>query len=482
MSDRDKQLREAAYQEVETHKSLVESDRFRLGYHLMPPVGLLNDPNGFIQYKGVYHLFYQWNPFKTEHGAKFWGHYTSRDLVNWEHHEIALAPSDWFDKNGCYSGSAIEHNGKMYLFYTGNVKDEDNNRESYQVLVESEDGFTFDKKGVVVELPEGYTAHFRDPKVWKRDDYFYMVVGAQSEDLTGKAALLRSSDLYKWEHLGAIAGAHVGSLKDFGYMWECPDLFELDGEEVLILSPQGLEPEGMLYQNIYQAGYFIGKMDYENVRFDHGEFVEMDRGFEFYAPQTTEDDQGRRLLFGWLGLPEEREEDHPTIEYKWIHAMTLPRELRVKDGKLYQLPVEELKKLRHGEVIYQNVVLNEEEQAFAGVDGERLEYELTFNESPAGEVTIQMRNHATITYSPEKERLTLSRISFVDDKTIEERHCEISELKNLRVFLDSSSIEMFVNGGAEVFTARIYPDENEKNITFKTGQPTSVQLQAWMLY
>ncbi|KMJ56571.1 sucrose-6-phosphate hydrolase [Bacillus sp. LL01] len=482
MIDRDIQLREAAYKEVEKHKATVEEDHFRLGYHLMPPVGLLNDPNGFIQFNGVYHLFYQWNPFSTGHGAKFWGHYTSEDLVHWDHHEIALAPSDWFDKNGCYSGSAIEHEGKMYLFYTGNVKDENNQRESYQVLVESRDGFTFEKKGVVVELPDDYTAHFRDPKVWKHGEYYYMVVGAQSKELTGKVALLRSSDLYDWKHLGAIAGAHMGSLEDFGYMWECPDLFELDGEDVFIFSPQGIEADGILYNNIYQAGYFIGKMDYENVRYNHGEFIEMDRGFEFYAPQTTLDDKGRRILFGWLGIPEEREEDHPTIEHKWIHAMTLPRELRVRDGKLLQLPVEELKKLRHDEVSYPDVVLNETEQAFVGIEGERLEFELELEKQPTGPITIELRNHASIIYSPEKKRFTLTRISFVDGKTIEERHCQLEELRNFRVFLDSSTIEIFINDGEEVFTARIYPDVEDKSITFKSGQAASVQLRGWMLY
>lgn len=130
----------------------------------MPPVGLLNDPNGLIQWKGIYHVFYQWQPFKTGHGAKFWGHYTSTDLVNWQHEEAALAPSDWFDQNGCYSGSAFIDNGQMHVMYTGNVRDEQGNRETYQCLAVSEDGIHFQKKGVVATLPEGFTAHFRDPR------------------------------------------------------------------------------------------------------------------------------------------------------------------------------------------------------------------------------------------------------------------------------------------------------------------------------
>src|SRR5690606_39202751 len=175
------------------YKEVVASDPYRLHYHLMPPVGLLNDPNGFVFYQGKYHMFYQWNPFKTEHGAKFWGHYVSDDLVHWEEAPYALAPDSWFDKDGCYSGSAIVHDDKMFLFYTGNVKDEEGNRESYQCVAVSEDGFTFEKKGPVIQVPPGYTAHFRDPKVLYRDNQWYMVLGAQTEAEQGEVVLYAST-------------------------------------------------------------------------------------------------------------------------------------------------------------------------------------------------------------------------------------------------------------------------------------------------
>jgi beta-fructofuranosidase len=481
MSDLDQSLRKRAYEEVETYKEVVESDYYRLNYHVMPPVGLLNDPNGFIQFNGVYHLFYQWNPFKTGHEAKFWGHYTSCDLVNWQHENIALTPSDWFDKNGCYSGSAIEHDGKLYVFYTGNVKDENNERETYQVMAVSNDGETFEKKGVVIELPEGYTAHFRDPKVWQHEEQFYLIIGAQSEDLTGKATLFRSRNLTDWEHLGPIAGAHIGPFADFGYMWECPDLFELDGQDVLVFSPQGLEPDGIYYQNLYQAGYVVGKLDYNNSHYDHGSFVELDRGFEFYAPQTTVDDQGRRILIGWLGMPEEREEDHPTIEHKWIHAMTIPRELKLVDGKLYQLPAAELQKLRKEEVCYESVELSAKAQDFKGIEGDSLEIYLEALETITEPITIHIRNNVNIVYYPTDQLVKLDRISFVDGKTVEERFCHLNELKNLRIFLDTSSIEFFVNDGEEVFSARMYPKKEDQGISFAADGNEKVKITAWKL-
>lgn len=145
-SEREQKLIEQAYAEVEKYETLVNRDRYRLRYHLMPPVGLMNDPNGLIDWNGTYHVFYQWMPFRTGHGAKFWGHYTSPDLVHWQAAPIALAPSEWYDKDGCYSGSAINCDGKLVLFYTGNVKDEQGNRQTYQCMAVSEDGIHFTKK------------------------------------------------------------------------------------------------------------------------------------------------------------------------------------------------------------------------------------------------------------------------------------------------------------------------------------------------
>ena len=474
MEGRALQLISDANAEVQKHQETVESDYYRLGYHLMPPVGLLNDPNGFIQYKGTYHLFYQWNPFKTGHGAKFWGHYISKDLIHWTHEEIALAPSDWFDKNGCYSGSAVSADGKMKLFYTGNVKDEQGNRETYQCLAESEDGVHFTKKGVVVELPDGYTAHFRDPKVWNHDDHWYMIVGAQSEDLQGKAALLKSVDLKEWHLLGNIAGSNEGQLGDFGYMWECPDLFSLHGKDVLIVSPQGLKPEGMLYNNVYQSGYFVGELNYETGKMSHGRFVELDRGFEFYAPQTTVDDKGRRLLFAWMGVPEQAEDQHPTIAHQWVHAMTLPRELVLVDEKLYQRPVAELDEQRVDEVLYENEVVASEMKQLEGVNGDQLELVVDVINNDAERFEIALRDEARIIYDVREERLTLERKSFSDnERAIEARHCKLTQLQQLRIFLDTSSIELFVNEGEEVFTARLFPEKENKNITINAVNGTT---------
>ena len=465
MSDKEQLLIQKADEEVRKYKDLVEQDPYRLRYHLMPPVGLLNDPNGLIQFKGLYHVFYQWNPFELAHGAKYWGHYTSKDMIHWEAQPVALAPSEWYEKNGCYSGSAVESAGKLYLFYTGNVKRADGGRETYQCLAVSSDGMKFEKYGPVIKLPEGYTAHFRDPKVWKKGDVWYMVLGAQTLSEKGAIVLYCSKDLYQWTKVGRIAGAEMNGLVDFGYMWECPDLIRLNGKDILLTSPQGLEPSGYLYHNIFQSGYFVGELDYKSPRFQHGPFGELDRGFDFYAPQTFLDNSGRTIMYGWMGITNESEAYQPTKSHRWLHALTIPRELTLRNGKVYQTPVKELIVLRNNQVSIPNLVIDDEKGLQAQVDGDCLEMILDSIRMSGNQLCINFRNEAMFTFDQEKKEASLQRRN-VRTHEMETRTCKLNSLKKLQIFMDTSSIEIFINEGEETFTARYFPKQKEKQIIF----------------
>lgn len=296
-------------------------------WHLAPVNGLLNDPNGFCQVAGRYHLFYQWNPLACDHTYKCWGHWSSADLLHWRHEPIALMPDEEYDRNGCYSGSAVEFEGALTLCYTGNVKFPDGGRTAWQCLAtENADG-TFRKLGPVLPLPEGYTGHVRDPKVWRQDGRWYMVLGAQDVQQRGKVLLFTASDLREWRLVGEIAGHDVNGLANAGYMWECPDLFPLADTHLLICCPQGLAREAQRFLNTYPAVWMAGRFDAERGIFDHGPLHELDSGFEFYAPQTMQADDGRRLLVGWMGVPDGDEMHQPTRAQGWIHQMTCVREL-----------------------------------------------------------------------------------------------------------------------------------------------------------
>lgn len=325
-----------------------ELQKQRLTHHLMPPTGWLNDPNGLCYFKGRYHVFFQYSPFEVEGGLKLWGHYSSEDLVSWRYEGVPLYPDSSYDCHGVYSGSAIVEDEKLHLFFTGNVKMDgdydhiNNGREASTLHVESEDGIHFGVKEVAVDYqdyPETYTRHVRDPKVWKDDDAYFMALGGRKKNDQGAVLIYRSENLKNWTYEREIT-----TEEPFGYMWECPDMFKIEGQQVLSVSPQGLKHEEYRFQNVYQSGYFLlkdGKMDVK-------EFQEWDMGFDFYAPQTFEDAKGRRILIGWMGLPDvEGEYMNPTAEKEgWQHCLTVPREIRLYNGRLYQYPVEELKVLR----------------------------------------------------------------------------------------------------------------------------------------
>jgi beta-fructofuranosidase len=466
-------------QRITEQKEMVASDPYRLHYHLMPPVGLLNDPNGLIFYKGKYHVFYQWNPFQTTHGVKFWGHYQSEDLVHWEDLGVALSPDSWYDKNGCYSGSAIIHEGKLFLFYTGNVKDKEGNRKSYQCLAISDDGVTFEKKGPIIpDIPKGYTAHFRDPKVFKKHDKWYMVLGAQTKLEKGEVVLYSSRNLFDWDFLGALAGCGRNNLdSDFGYMWECPDFVTIDGQDVLLVCPQGLEPKGFQYQNIFQSGYFVGEAELELPSFQHGEFVELDCGFDFYASQTTVDEKGRVLLFAWMGNAEEEGVIQPTVQHHWIHALTIPRELKYTDGTLRQYPVEELRLLR-GEKNHFSGVLPREFDKFTGAVFELL---MEVKQWGTNHFSLEIGKSIVLEYEHGKQILTLKRKHDNQPLNWETRQCSLEELTMLHIFKDTSSIELFINNGEKVFTSRVFDMSGDDAIRIMVNGSVEAEVTKWDL-
>lgn len=223
-------------------KANVESDPHRQQFHLQPPVGWLNDPNGLCIYGGQYHAFFQYGPFDVTGGVKHWGHAVSSDLLNWEQLPVMLYPDEPFDCHGVYSGSALVEGTEMYLYYTGNVKhpgDYDyikQGRGHNVCLAVSHDGRTAASKQCLMynkDYPSGLTCHVRDPKVFAYEGRYYMVLGARTVEDKGEVLVLESTDKLHWKHINTLT-----TPEPFGYMWECPDLFCIDGQWYLAVSPQ----------------------------------------------------------------------------------------------------------------------------------------------------------------------------------------------------------------------------------------------------
>ncbi|RBW70936.1 glycoside hydrolase family 32 protein [Bacillus taeanensis] len=485
-----KQKIEEAEQSIAAVENEVSQNYWRLHYHLTPPAYWMNDPNGFSFYKGEYHLFYQHHPFSAEWGPMYWGHFKSSDLAAWERLPIALAPSEDYDKDGCFSGSAIEKDGKLYLMYTGNVwtgNNYDEQLKQVQALAQSEDGVTFEKLAdnpVIAEAPAGniHPFHFRDPKVWKYQDFYYTVLGSKTKQNTGQVLLYRSADLLKWEFVNVMAKGEG----NFGFMWECPDLFLLDGQDVLVMSPQGVKPEGHLYHNLHQAGYVLGKLNYETGTYTHGPFHLLDYGFDFYAPQTTIDDKGRRILIAWMDM---WESEMPTQNHNWAGAMTIPRIVTLKDNQLISKPAPEIEKLRKNEVSYQHVTI-EGETSLEGISGDCLELELTIHAKNASQFGLKVRvseedkQETVLTYH-KKEQLFIFDRSQSGEGPGGERKADVKLNDNeltLHIFIDKSSLEVFINEGEKVMTGRIYPSQKAVGITFFSDESIDIiNFKKWHL-
>lgn len=229
---------------------------------------------------------------------------------------------------------------------------------------------------------------------------------------------------------------------DFGFMWECPDFFDLGEKQILICCPQGLASEKYKYQNIYQSGYFFIDLDLENKTYKLGEFEELDYGFDFYAPQTFEDEDGRRILVGWMGIPD-ADYTNPSVKYKWQHALTIPRELKIKNQRLVQEPIKELEALR-----------GEKEN----LDKGKVYEELTFEASAyniKGDFKIYLRPDATLAYRDSILSLKMGKSGSGRD----ERLIKLDKITDIRLFSDRSSLEIFINDGAYVMTTRVYAED-----------------------
>jgi beta-fructofuranosidase len=436
-------------------------DPRRLRYHFMAPGGWMNDPNGLTRYRGEYHMFYQIHPFSASNGLKHWGHAKSQDLVHWEHLPVALAPSEAFEANGCFSGTAVEHEGSLALMYTGNVVDSGRKRQ-VQCLAFSEDGVTFRKYAgnpVVSEFPADGSADFRDPKIWKRGGEWYMIVGS-GKDGAANALLYRSADLCSWHYVGKMAEAKT---PEEGVVWNCPDLFTIGGKDVLLVSPVVNRNN---IREVRKTVYYVGSLDYETGVFTSESNGDIDAGWDFYAPQTLADEDGRIIMFGWMDM---WFNPMPTQAFGWAGAMTLPREaVLFPDGQLGFRPVEQLKALRSNHRRLDSLWLSDERKPEAAWQGDTVELLVEFDLEgcSAESFGVMLRTSADeqegtiVAYDPAERRLTVDR-SLSGEAPGELSVCRLEpmtdETVRLHLFLDRSSLEVFGNDGRVSITNRIYP-------------------------
>ncbi|AMB96160.1 sucrose-6-phosphate hydrolase [Aerococcus urinae] len=453
-------------------KEKVAHSPWRQHYHIQPESGLLNDPNGFSYYNGRWQLFYQYYPMGPVHGLKSWYHLSSKDLVHWESHGIALEPDSPYDSHGVYSGSALPVGNQLFIFYTGNARDDNWQRHPYQVGAWMDKDYQFTKidPPLIGTVEEGYTDHFRDPQIFPYQDGYLMILGAQTEALKGQILVYQSDDLKDWNFLGPLQLTSG----DSAYMMECPNYVKVDGQDLLIFCPQGLDQDELNYQNIYPNTYLSSEsIDWENLTLSKPSALKnLDDGFDVYATQAFNAPDGRALAVSWLGLPDLT---YPDADWGWTSVMSLVKELHFDQGHLYQRPVKEMESLRQTPIAIEETL--ESGQAWT-YDPEDNAYEI--NCSLAADSKLDF-----LVMSDEKEAAALHIDVDVPAGRLKVTRTEQGELVNpeygpvrkshfkggedlqLQIFIDASSFEIFVQDGYRVLSGRIFPKKGQNQLIIK---------------
>ena len=465
-------------------------------FHLTGGIGWINDPNGFAPYKGEYHLFFQYYPYNTKWGPMHWGHVKTKDFIRWERLPAALAPDTDYDRDGCFSGSSVElPDGRQLLMYTGvrNIRRRNGKIDSFQTqCVAIGDGTDYEKleSNPVIGaglLPEGGSEHdFRDPKIWREGDMFYAVIGNRCADGSGTILLYQSKDALNWEYVSILAACH----NQYGRMWECPDFFPLDGKHVLLVSPQEMAAIGLEFHPGNANVCLIGKYDRKAHHLNREYVQAIDYGLDFYAPQTLLTEDGRRVMIAWM----QNWETSSSIlqELRFMGQMTLPRELSVRNGRLFQNPVRELESCRGVKIDYHNVLINGE-ASLRGISGRCMDMTVTVRPGNDRNIYKWFRlyvakdgeNFTMIRYRPDIGTLKVDRthsgfphdIVNIREFPVRQKDGEIK----IRVVMDRYSMELFVNDGEQAASFVLYTPQEANAVSFSSDGSVPVDVEKYDL-
>ena len=480
------------------------NEPWRPQFHFTPPKNFMNDPNGLVFYKGEYHLFYQYNPQGTEWGHMSWGHAVSSDMLHWKNLPLAIpeepgkymiysgsAVVDWKNASGLCTGGDAADSSCLIAIYTA----AGTNIQNQNLAFSNDRGRTWTNYAgnPIADLKQ---PDFRDPKVfWYEAQKKWVMVAVLADER--KAVFFDSRDFRTWVQRGSF---EVGG-NDKG-QWECPDLFELsvDGNPqnkkwVLVVNRNPGAPAGGT-----GTRYFVGTFD--GSRFTNetpaGQDLWADYGKDFYATNSFSDlppKDGRRIWIGWISNWQYANREPTSV---WRGAQSLPRELSLAqspDGiRLVQKPIAETKGLRERELLQlSNVSIAMAMQAMhlANVRGDTLEIEAELAPGDAKEMGFRLRKGGSeetiLGVTPETKEVFVDRnrsgqVSFAPEfpgrfkATLQQ-----SSRVKLHIFLDRSSVEVFVNDGEVVLTDRIYPSPGSNGIELYSngGQGKVLSLSIW---
>lgn len=414
-------------------------------FHYSPPVGWLNDPVGLCFYRGLYHMFYQFNPSSQKWGDAHWGHVTSSDLLHWREHPVVLSPQPELVCNpdvrgGAFSGTALVEQNKMHLFFTRHVGDlQKEHCMEYTAAVYSENGFSFSAERIAVnDLPAELGENFRDPKVWREGDEWLMLTGSETAD-TAAIAVHCSKDLIQWQYKGIFLKE-----KDKRYLRaECPSIRKMADKYVLIAGYHNRDETQIRRDTVY----YIGSIKNYRFRVEHKGLV--DHGKDFYAAQIFANLK-RTVAIAWIN---DRYEYHIEKLCRSNGVMSLPRKLWIEKGELYSYPVEEVERLETSEEHFENI--------FHIKDG-RGHLQISLRENASGHIVLaeSEAGQVTVTVCP-------GQIIIMTDK--EKWNADIT-VERLDIYTDNALFEIFINGGMRAFTRRYERYETNYEVDADFGE------------
>ena len=471
---------------IEKRVTSKSHEKWRPKYHFTAPVSWMNDPNGLIYYKGWYHLFYQYNPKHCNWDSMHWGHAVSRDMIQWKDLPLALIPDQPYDKHpegGCFSGSAIEKDGILYVFYSATVKLEDGSVSQTQCIAYSDDGVHFRKyEGnpvVYKPLEESASDDFRDPKVFEYNGKWYMVVGSSIGGADaggdGRVFLYESENFFDWMFKGSLlkSDGHLGT------MFECPDFFELGGKWVLTCSP-------MNHPTFEKALYCIGQMDFEAGIYTIEKMGTLDSGFDYYAPQTFLDKNGNRVMVawqnGWLWMPW-CEDWGPTGEENWRGTLSIPRSVTLNErDEICLYPVQEIECMVTEKKQYQNVSVTKEKYMLHPEMPRSFQLELRID------VNKIRSRYLEIGVLGKADRATVISLDLLENiLSLDKNNGDIygrgrmsriiqreNSVLELMILVDCSSVEVYAEHGRYCLTSNVYPEEEQTECWIRTPYKDAV--------